>query len=408
MSFQLVFKERASIVCRWSAIITAIAAPISTALASISSGAMMIAWLASGEALRSLKVSAKQPAGKMLLIFMAWLFIGTLYAATPWADRLAILSSWKKLAFTFILFGLFYDPSWKRVFVKSYVLVMVIAALISLPFWLMNVSFGVKRPPGIFMSNYSAQSMAFVAATICCIFLCRKDLSATVKLLLGGSIALFTFNILFISIARSGYVAFFAAIPFAVCCLYRGKKLPYIVGLLIIGLGIVVLTSTTMQQRIELGVKELTNYRTDPEMTSIGLRVIFFQNTVELIKERPIFGYGTSSFKSTYSAYVASKYSGWRADPTPDPHNQYLYVWLENGLIGLLLFLAYIFVAVREGMRNPPYGAVAACFLIGICATSLFNSHFKTFEEGTLLAFFTGILLARYGSALPKEGGGQN
>ncbi|MCK4492922.1 MAG: O-antigen ligase family protein, partial [Methylococcales bacterium] len=91
---------------------------------------------------------------------------------------------------------------------------------------------------------------------------------------------------------------------------------------------------------------------------------------------------------------VAQKYTGWRALSTTDPHNIYLYITLENGLIGLVLFLSYLFVAFRQGLRQGIYGKIAISFLMAITVSCLFNSYFKTFPEGHLLAFFMGILLS--------------
>lgn len=390
-----VFSEKSLTLCRWLAIIAAIAAPMSTAVTSVACVAMLLTWVASGEALRSLKISAEQAAGKMLLLFFAWLLIGTFYADTSWADKVDTLLSWKKLAYTFLLFGLFYQPHWQRLFVNSYLIVMVIAALVAVPLWLTDVSVRSGRDPGIFMTNYSSQSLAFIAATVCCIFLLKQQPSIRKKGLLGAAIALFTFNIFFVSAARSGYVAFPFAVVFAAGCVYGYKKLPQVLAIVGSVILIALLTSPTLQQRTEKGLTEKANYQTSEELTSIGVRVVFAKNTIELIKQHPVIGYGTSSFKPTYSSYVANKYSDWRGESASDPHNQYLFVWLENGLIGLLLFCAYIYVALRQGLDYQPYGAIAASVLVAVCASSLFNSHFKTFPEGHLLAFFVGILLAQ-------------
>jgi len=387
--------EKSLSLCRWLAIITAIAAPMSTAVTSVASIAMLLAWLISGESVRSLKISAEQPAGKMLLLFFAWLLIGAFYAETNWTEKVETLLSWKKLAFTFVLLGLFYQAHWKRLFIGSYLAVMVIAGLIAVPLWLADVSIRAGREPGIFMTNYASQSMAFIAAIVCCIYLLRQPLSLKHKYLLYGVIALFVLNIFFVSPARSGYVAFPFAVIFAAGCFYGYKRLLPIIAVTGGVMLVVILCSSTLQQRTQKGLTEKAAYQTSGELTSIGVRVIFAKNTLSLIKEHPVLGYGTSSFKTTYAPYAAAQYSDWRGSPTSDPHNQYLFVWLENGLIGLLLFFAYIYAAIRQGLNNQPYGVIAASFLVAVCATSLFNSHFKTFSEGTLLAFFVGILLAQ-------------
>lgn len=390
-----IISEKSLTLCRWSAITAAIASPISTAVTSVASIVMLLTWLISGELFRSLKRSAEQPAGKILLLFFAWLLIGAFYADTDWTEKFNTLSSWKKLAFTFILLGLFYQTRWKRLFIGSYVAVMVIAGLIAVPLWLADLTIRPEREPGIFMTNYVSQSMAFVAAIVCCIFLLQMQLSLKNKYWLYGAIALFLVNILFISPARSGYVAFPFAAIFAAGCVYGYKKLSAIIVVTAGIMLVAILCSSILQQRTQTGLTEKATYQTSEELTSIGVRVIFAKNTLLLIKEHPILGYGTSSFKATYGPYAAAQYSDWRGSPTSDPHNQYLFVWLENGLVGLSLFFAYIYTAIRQGLNNQPYGAIAASFLVAVCVSSLFNSHFKTFPEGNLLAFFVGILLAQ-------------
>jgi O-antigen ligase len=389
-----VVAEKSLLTCRYLAIIAAIAAPVSTAVTSVACVAMLVTWLISGQVWQSLKISAAQPAGKMLLLFFAWLIISSLYADTVWADKLDTLSSWKKLFYTFVLLGLFSQAQWKMRFVDYYLAAMSFAAVIAIPLWLLEIQVRSGREFGIFMTNHSSQSLAFVVAALCCIFLLKKSLSLQKKYLLAGMLVLFLFNIFFISPSRSGYLALPVAAVFAFTNLYGYKKIPHILGITATVLLLLILTSSTLQQRIKLGWEEKTNYQNSENVTSIGVRVIFAQNTLELIQQKPLLGYGTSSFKTAYGSHVAAKYHDWRGDPASDPHNQYLFVWLENGLVGLLIFLAYIYTAVRQGASQQPYGAIGASVLVAIAAASLFNSNFKTFPEGHLLAFFVGCLLA--------------
>ena len=78
---------------------------------------------------------------------------------------------------------------------------------------------------------------------------------------------------------------------------------------------------------------------------------------------------------------------------------------LENGLVGLLIFLAYIYIAIKQGATQKSYGIIAASVLVAFATTSLFNSHFKTFPEGHLLAFFVGCLLAQQPTIKDKKAG---
>ena len=385
--------EKSLLTCRYLAIVVAIAAPISTAVASVASVAMLLAWLMSGQVWQGLKASAIQPAGKMLLVFFAWLMISSLYADTAWADKVTTLLSWKKLLYTFLLLGLFYQTQWKTRFVYFYLTAMSFAAVIAVCFWLLDIQ--VRGAAGIIMTNHTSQSLAFVLAVLCCIFVFKEALSLKVKSLAIGLIVLFVVNIFFVSASRSGYLALPVAIFFLIVNLYGYKKLPHILSAMAIALVLVALTSSTLQQRIKLAWEENKSSQTSETLTSIGVRDIFRQNTIELIKQKPLLGYGTSSFKTAYSTYAATKYQDWRGESVSDPHNQYLFVWLENGLVGLLLFLAYVYTAIRQGVTQKSYGVIGASVLIVFVTTSLFNSHFKTFPEGHLLAFFVGCLLAQ-------------
>ena len=399
------FSEKSLSLCRYLVIITAIAAPISTAVSSIASIGLLITWLLSGTSIQTLKISFQNPVGQVILLFVVWLLIGALYADTEWPVKITTLLSWKKQFFIFILLGIFYQEQWQRRFVVYYVIAMTIAGIAALLCWALqlNIRAGATGP-GIIMTNHSTQSIAFVAAFLCCIFLVRQVQHTTHKYYVLAAGLLFLFNIFFISTARSGYLALPPAAFFACVYLYGYKRLPQILLTLLGIVLIAALSSATLRDRFTMALNEQNTYQSSSYETSVGIRMIFYKNTVELIKEKPILGYGTSSFEKTYSALAASKYQDWRGGRATDPHNQYLFIWLENGLIGLLLFFAYIVVAIRAGMHNQPYGPIASSFLVAICASSLFNSHFKTFAEGNLLAFFLGTLLAFFPSASRSDG----
>lgn len=389
------YSEMTLNICRYLSIFTAIAAPISTAATTIASIVFLIFWLISGQAISSVKHAWQQPFGKILVLFSLWLVIGMFYAETDWATRLTTLSSWKKLLFVFLLLGIFHHRDWQKRFISLYAIAMSLAASIALISWLFEINIRPSNGggPGIIMTNYVTQSMAFIAAILCSIFLLKEARNNLNKYFLLGIIILFLFNVFFISQARSAYLSVAVSIIFAIGSIYGLRKVPHISATVALALIIFGLSSNTLQERVKLAMEEGANYQISNELTSVGIRVVFYKNTLELIKQNPWLGYGTSSFESAYNPLAASKNQDWRGSGTTDPHNQYLFVWAENGLVGLLLFVAYIAIGIRQGIHNQPYGAVGASFLVAIATSSLFNSHFKTFPEGYLLAFFLGSLL---------------
>jgi O-antigen ligase len=122
-----------------------------------------------------------------------------------------------------------------------------------------------------------------------------------------------------------------------------------------------------------------------------------------MVRDHPIFGVGTGGFEDGYRPYGQSV-AGWQGSETADPHNQFLKILGEQGLIGLAAFLFFIFRALT--CRTPtPYRQLAAAALISWCATSLANSHFSTFAEGRLIFFWLGAMLATPSKGTERMGG---
>jgi len=84
---------------------------------------------------------------------------------------------------------------------------------------------------------------------------------------------------------------------------------------------------------------------------------------------------------------------GWQGQPVGDPHNQYLRILVEYGLVGLILFLLFIFSFFRQGIKGPFY-IMGIGVVLAWCATSMFSAHFTTFIEGRFLMIWCGALLS--------------
>lgn len=87
--------------------------------------------------------------------------------------------------------------------------------------------------------------------------------------------------------------------------------------------------------------------------SAIG-RVLVWKNSIEMIADNPILGSGSGSFLGNYMQYQAdyfdqnpgSQYS-MLANNVTHPFNEYLFLIIEYGIIGLLLLLAIVFVIIK-------------------------------------------------------------
>ena len=112
-----------------------------------------------------------------------------------------------------------------------------------------------------------------------------------------------------------------------------------------------------------------------------------------MITDSLLLGTGSGSFKFGYVAQVSGE-RGWRAIVSDDPHQQYLLIWAEQGLIGLLLFCSAIMCWLASVKDKGTTTTCAICILTATAVSSFANGHFGTFVEGRLVWIFVPALLS--------------
>jgi O-antigen ligase len=215
------------------------------------------------------------------------------------------------------------------------------------------------------------------------------------RIISGLTVPLFITNITMVATGRSGYVALIVMTISFIFIYFTNisilKKM--IMCLLGVALLVTTLASTpTSQQRIELAKQEFISEVDQNKETSIGYRLTFWTNTIEMLPKYALLGTGTGGFEKAYAAQVDGR-SGTAGVVTGDPHNQYLKILVEHGIFGLAVFLSIITLLLQQPTTNP-FKAIGAATLMAIATTSLFNAHFSTFNEGQFVWIFAGSLLA--------------
>jgi O-antigen ligase len=381
--------ERALDVARGSAIAIAVTAPLSTAAASIAA-AIFIAALAVSGRLPELAVAAwRTPAGKAVLAFLAWVLLSVAWSAAEPLAAVRDFWAWRKLVYLYLALPLFADPRWKARALTAFAAVGALAMVLSyaaLAGWLPSRF----HTPGVVMTNYATQGAAFTLAAACCICLAAAARGRRRWVWAALAVAL-AINVLFFNFGRTGYLAL-VAVTLAWAVRTGGwRKSVVAAAALAALLALAYVVSPTFHERVAQGIDQVLHADAQKAETQMGIRVFFLENSLALIRERPIAGYGLGAYKPVYAAYVDARYTGVRATHSGDPHDQYVYVLFEQGAIGLLLFLAMLAILWRSFPRDA-YGALAACALTAWALTSLFSSHFRTFPEGHMYALFIAIL----------------
>lgn len=147
-----------------------------------------------------------------------------------------------------------------------------------------------------------------------------------------------TLAALILTKSRASLFALATACSFTSFFLLRNHKIPW---LKYIGFVIIVFGTAIMWHKIQ------TQFVQD-------IRYYIWKGTWNLIKAKIVTGWGTGNFIFYYPYFRFREYF-LRPQATPitnHPHCQYLEIWSENGIIGLVFFFIIIVVAIYNGLKT--------------------------------------------------------
>ena len=367
----------------------------STSLAVVVETLLFLLFLAFPVLRRRVFAIAGQPMVLMALVWIGVVTIGLLYSIGPGAENIAIWKSWRKIFLLPLAAAVFDEELWKRKLIWTFLGMIVLGLLVSCGSWLSGVTL-LKREavPGIVIHNHATQGILFAAGFFTAALALRfiPPRSSLGRWLLGASMLGLCVNIIFITPGRSGYLVFLVLstlLPFFLLKGWPRYLFTFVVPLVV---GFFLFYSPIAGQRIMQGVDELQSYKQDKELTSMGIRMMMWKNTVAIIKERPFFGYGTGGFIEGYRRRVEGK-EGWQQQVVADPHNQYLRIAAEQGLAGLMVFFVLLGAFFRQ-KSSLLWRYMGLGVLLAWCASSLFSAHFSTFVEGRFIWLWCGALLS--------------
>jgi len=123
------------------------------------------------------------------------------------------------------------------------------------------------------------------------------------------------------------------------------------------------------------------------------IRYVFVRESFNRILEKPILGYGTGSFGTIFENEVKSGHDFYKHTT---PHNQYVYVWFELGILGLVLLLFIFYHQIKEVFRKKD-GIHRALLPLSFMFLMLIDSYFFIFIL-TVAYIFLYTIYSRYES----------
>lgn len=215
--------------------------------------------------------------------------------------------------------------------------------------------------------------------------------------------ALYTFFTLtmsvnmFITGGRAGQVMFFAAIIVVMFQYFKNSQTKAILTsiALITFISYSAFTfSPIFKDRVMKGVENVTKFE-ENKNTPIGQRVTFVINSYGLFTENPIIGVGTGDFPEEYKRI--NKTNSPDVVATVQPHNMYLLVLAQLGIMGLISFLIIFYYQITIALSSQSTlvrhvgVAIPLLFLIIMWSDSYLLGHYT----GNLFILFSSFIYSQ-------------
>ena len=197
---------------------------------------------------------------------------------------------------------------------------------------------------------------------------------------------------MFITGGRAGQVMFFAAIVIVMFQYFRNSQIKAILTSAIV---IILISYTafnlspTFQTRVNSAVENVINFD-EKRNTSVGQRITFVTNSYELFKKEPFLGVGTGDFPGEYQKI--NRLNTPRVRTTTQPHNMYMLVLSQLGLLGLTSFLLIFYFQIKIALSS----RVLYIKHLGVAMPLLFL--IIMWSDSYLLGHFTGNLFILFSS----------
>jgi O-antigen ligase len=384
-------REKATVAASPLLILFAFALPLSTSAGSVLAILMILAWLVSGKYKDKFREIFHNPVAVAVLVYLLLHVLGLL-----WSEDLDWGLSILKKQWKLLLFPVFLTIARKehtKYYMAAFIAAIFIKACKAYLVWLGIIAL---PPSSIFTTLGTTHVMYNPMLALACYILLQSLLfgenSSVHKVIQSGLFIFLSCN-MFITAGRTGQVVFFILLAVALFqYFYKLSKQKLLIGLFLLPLLMIgtYQCSTTFQDRVDRAVTEIKEHKSQ-EITSVGLRVWFYKNTLLVIKENWLTGVGTGDFQAEY-AKVNKIHSPTLPD-TDNPHNQYLLIASQFGITGIIILIAIFITQLVMAFKEKDYlTPLRQAFPVFFLVIMLGESYLMVYATGFLFSLFSAFL----------------
>jgi len=375
-----------------TAVATAFTVPLTTSGLAVTSSLFAILALLTIKP-REWRATAVRPAAITPVLLFLLLIFGMAWSPTPLGP--GGITHYVKLLFIPLIMACSFGPR-QALYIGYGFLAgcLIILALSWMSILWPSGPWGWFKAPSIPVKDNSVQSACFALCAFGLAIVAAQKWSLGKKgvaVAIAALALLFFTNIFAIYVSKTGMLVALVLLGLFSVWLEGWRRAVLIVAAALVVIGVALSLSTRAQIRLQQITADLRADNISQESVSTASRRDFYDKAVGFVKAAPLFGHGTGSTKAVFQSVESARPSPY-GEAVPDPHNQFLAIAIQVGLIGGLLLLAMWATHFQTFLGRGTIGVLGLAVVLQNVVGSLFNSHLSTVTEGTLYCLAVGLL----------------
>jgi len=373
--------------------------PLSRAGIVLFSGMLLILWVLEGEFRKKYLLLSQCKVVVALLLFICFNLLSILWSDNRWDAFDYVLKYW------YFLSILVFFTSLKKEYISkvmsAFILGMFISEIISygifFEFFHFNGTTSENPSPFMHHIEYSI-FLAFTALVLLNRIFNEGDFKY--KLLYTFFFITMSGN-LFLTAGRTGQFAFVLGLFVLALLSFKNKikafSLSIVLSIIIVGIAFNL--SNTFNERVITGKENLVNVVKNKDYcTSWGGRVGAWILSKDIILKNPFIGAAPVDNMIEFHTLIDNKYPEMKCmhDSFMHVHNQYLQIFTQLGIVGLIIFLSLFYFIGTLPLKDGEYSKIKYIYLTVIMFAFISEVIMHRQFSMALFALIVGLLIAQY------------
>lgn len=365
---------------------------------------LVACWAVSGEWRERLRRITANPVAISALLLFGWVLLGTLWGMGSPEERLHALKKYVDLLLIPLLISMAINVGERNRALLGLAASLGVTLVLSLMSGLGVLSIsGVNScdlsDPCVFKKHTTHNVLMAFGALLFAV-LAWKSSQRWRRWGWGCASVLAVGNVLLMVQGRTGYMVLAGLAILAFQMIFGWRGVLAAVVALSFCFSTAYQVSSSFHERVNLAVASVTQWNPKVAVVEdpIGWRLEYYYHTSKIIQEHPLMGVGTGGFIQAYRARTEQA----RLDVPPHPHNQYLFIMAQVGIVGLGILL-WLFVQQWRSASlagDKTYELLAKGLVVTIAITCLFQPGLVDHTEKLFYCLFSGLLFSGVDSRL--------